>query len=961
LRRNLTGGADPRDCPYVGLDPFEKGYERFFFGREGDSLVIADHVSSRPITVLFGPSGVGKSSVLNVGLPAALCRRRPWVIVTLREWQESSAIGQSAFAALRAMLPVTGKISQRRARSPSRVLDALRATKRPLLLILDQFEEYFLYRNNKAAVTSGEEALGALLSTSDLDMRLLIALRDDSLHLLDNLRATIPGVLETTVRLGHLNDAAAERAIRGPIRVYNEIYRQGAAAIEVEDRLVATLINKLRQGDGRPITGAGSPPGSEAIELPYLQLTMTKLWAMEGGRKARRLRLETLTAKLGGVQEIARNHVDDILSELTPKEQSLCAEIFRYLVTAGAGKIAYPTRDLTEQINEYYKQSGESGVDEIVPEEDVIAVLRKLARTETRLVKQVTTKGLAAFELFHDVLGQPVLRWRRAFSENVRLHAEQLRREERRAFESFLTAIRQTDDSSARSAFQALPALAAVLSDARANTAVDIVLMEIKKAASPELLQSLAEALQALPASRTDAQVAIESILAVIRKTTDPFAFQSLAQALHFLHFNLTEAQVRAATDSILAAINKTTTKLQLESLMQALQALIAQLTDALVQVVVESNLAAIKQTTDPFVFQSRERALRALVAKLTDVQVQSAAESVLTAIRQTTDPLTLEPLARALVAFPAEPTHALAQGAIEFILAAMEQTTDPFTLESLARALAVLDAKLTEAQARAAVESVLTAIRQTTDPSTLEPLARALVALPAKPTHAQVQGAVEFILAAIKQVPDGSDNKSIPSRARALQPLTLILQTLAVNFTKAQARAAFDSIMAAIMHTDDLLWLDPLARVLPTLAPKLTNADAQAAAESILAAIRHTTDPFALQSLARAFPALSGKVTDTQATAATESILTAIMQTDNPFALGPLAEALRALPSKLTDAQSQAAVEAIFAAIKNAAGDREKVESVLRASQALAPKLTEAKADVLLKLMRPFLALVRM
>ena len=60
------------DSPYVGLAPFEAEHADYFFGRSVDSSVLADNVLARPITVLYGASGVGKSSVLNVGLPKAL-------------------------------------------------------------------------------------------------------------------------------------------------------------------------------------------------------------------------------------------------------------------------------------------------------------------------------------------------------------------------------------------------------------------------------------------------------------------------------------------------------------------------------------------------------------------------------------------------------------------------------------------------------------------------------------------------------------------------------------------------------------------------------------------------------------------------------------------------------------------------------------------------------------------------
>jgi hypothetical protein len=421
----LTDRADPQDCPYVGLDPFEKTYEEFFFGREQDSRVLADHVMSRRVTVLYGPSGVGKSSVLNVGLPRELNERSLWTIITLRDWQDPSTIEQRAIDALRgALTPDLAKSSDPSGGFAQLALAAQWATKRSLLLVLDQFEEYFLYQSDRMR-SPAERGISELLARRDFDLRLLFGLRDDSLHLLDRLRAVIPGILDTTVRLGYLNEADVERAIRGPIRTYNERYRANAAPVEIEDSLVEKVIRELGESRGRP--GAEETgKGSAQIELPYLQLTMTKLWDGEGGRSATKLRLETLTQKLGGVQQIMRKHVDDVLRALPETEQALCVDVFRYLVTPSGAKIAYPAADLATKVNEDRKEAGDGTIPEATTDE-VEAVLRKLTLSKTRLLKPVKVKGADAFELFHDVLAEPVLQWRREFITNARLEQERRR------------------------------------------------------------------------------------------------------------------------------------------------------------------------------------------------------------------------------------------------------------------------------------------------------------------------------------------------------------------------------------------------------------------------------------------------------------------------------------------------------------------------------------------------------
>src|SRR5262249_58504969 len=56
------------ECPYKGLMPYGEADAPFFFGREAErGTIIANLLASR-LTLLYGASGVGKSSVLRAGV-----------------------------------------------------------------------------------------------------------------------------------------------------------------------------------------------------------------------------------------------------------------------------------------------------------------------------------------------------------------------------------------------------------------------------------------------------------------------------------------------------------------------------------------------------------------------------------------------------------------------------------------------------------------------------------------------------------------------------------------------------------------------------------------------------------------------------------------------------------------------------------------------------------------------------
>ena len=74
--------------PYKGLAPFEDSDldALLFFGRERESEVIAANLMAARITVLYGPSGVGKSSVLRAGVAHRLRQEQGVEVIVFSTW-----------------------------------------------------------------------------------------------------------------------------------------------------------------------------------------------------------------------------------------------------------------------------------------------------------------------------------------------------------------------------------------------------------------------------------------------------------------------------------------------------------------------------------------------------------------------------------------------------------------------------------------------------------------------------------------------------------------------------------------------------------------------------------------------------------------------------------------------------------------------------------------------------------
>src|SRR5437870_4605867 len=79
-------------CPYVGLQPYTDADRDYFFGRKHEIQSICSNLQSARLTVLFGPSGVGKSSILMAGVVPRLEKSPHTAVLLFREWKDDPKV-----------------------------------------------------------------------------------------------------------------------------------------------------------------------------------------------------------------------------------------------------------------------------------------------------------------------------------------------------------------------------------------------------------------------------------------------------------------------------------------------------------------------------------------------------------------------------------------------------------------------------------------------------------------------------------------------------------------------------------------------------------------------------------------------------------------------------------------------------------------------------------------------------
>jgi tetratricopeptide (TPR) repeat protein len=224
------------------------------------------------------------------------------------------------------------------------------------------------------------------------------------------------------LRLEHLDAEAARDAITRPLDEYNR-RRQDGQSMSIEPELVEAVLNDLRgvmvtseRSERSPVGQPSSERKNAEIETPFLQMVLLRLWDEERAAGSRVLRLQTFEA-LGRAENIARTHLDTVMNRLTAAEHIEAAGILRYLVTPSGTKIAQEAGALASWTE--------------LTEKDVQRTLTRLSAPDMRILRTIQAPGqVAHYEIFHDVLAQAILNWRRRYvaqqqEEKIRQEAQE--------------------------------------------------------------------------------------------------------------------------------------------------------------------------------------------------------------------------------------------------------------------------------------------------------------------------------------------------------------------------------------------------------------------------------------------------------------------------------------------------------------------------------------------------------
>jgi membrane protein implicated in regulation of membrane protease activity len=400
--------------PYIGLAPYTEEDAQLFFGRDAErDLVIANVMAAR-FTVVYGSSGVGKSSLLRAGVAHGLREAArmnlgssgtPQLAVTVfSAWRDDPvpAIVRSVKHAVADAWQSTRYASEP---GEEHLDDVLRRGAESVdgecIVILDQFEDYFQYHDAELETGSFVREFVRAISNEAVRASFLISIREDALAKLDCFEGRIPHLFSNLLRIDHLDRDAARRAIEAPL--------EHMPPTRIEPSLVESVLDQVRLGRltmGEVDRISPAQHQLDRIEAPYLQLVMKRVWEAELAETPANgeitLRLSTLD-RLGGAEQIVHTHLDTTMDELTARERNIAARIFAYLVTPSGTKIGHSAADLAA-----YASVDPTELEPVLTRLSAARILQPLAPS--------STGGRATrYQIFHDLLAAAVLDWRQRF------------------------------------------------------------------------------------------------------------------------------------------------------------------------------------------------------------------------------------------------------------------------------------------------------------------------------------------------------------------------------------------------------------------------------------------------------------------------------------------------------------------------------------------------------------------
>jgi tetratricopeptide (TPR) repeat protein/energy-coupling factor transporter ATP-binding protein EcfA2 len=363
--------------PYRALRPFREADAPLFFGREVFARQLQKKVSEHRLVAVVGPSGSGKSSVVQAGLLPLLRRERPpattWEAVVFPPGKYPFHNMAVAFTSLweQGEMDNANRILKAGEMGKSwaegvplgaaidLILKESSGTDR-LLIILDQFEEIFTLTPE----ADRQKFIKALLDAADsAPVTIVLTLRADFYGQSIGLDRDLSDLIQAgIINLGNMKRDELRMAVERPAKSVGLCFQEG---------LVERILDHI---EGQP------------GHLPLLEFTLTELWERRQGTLLTNEQYDAI----GGVEGAISKRADALINALSAERQEEVLRTLARLVRVTAA----PEESADTRRRMRLSEIGES----------MLPVMRSFTDARLLVTNQGEQTGEETIELAHEAL-----------------------------------------------------------------------------------------------------------------------------------------------------------------------------------------------------------------------------------------------------------------------------------------------------------------------------------------------------------------------------------------------------------------------------------------------------------------------------------------------------------------------------------------------------------------------------
>jgi len=304
--------------PYQFLAAYTARDRFRFRGRQIEVRQVLDRIGASPLLVLYGRTGVGKTSLIAAGVIPQLIEDGAMAIHIREYTQPIASILRVALEQSQEQVPLQLADDA----SLSEIVASLqKATGGTLVLVLDQFEDLLNGSVPKAQAAAQIKSVAeAFRASDDLYLRLILVTRDTEFVSLTELKETFPDVFRSFLELESLSwDQALAAVVEPNDYVERPIrYEEGF----VEEYLLPELIRLSDSGEKR------------TIFPPHLQIVCHQLYNLAVAADVKVIGKRFYLEDAKGAQGLFYSYLDETLQTQLADQRDLA---WKVLVRIAAG------------------------------------------------------------------------------------------------------------------------------------------------------------------------------------------------------------------------------------------------------------------------------------------------------------------------------------------------------------------------------------------------------------------------------------------------------------------------------------------------------------------------------------------------------------------------------------------------------------------------------------------------